>query len=124
MRWLRSGAILIVLLLVVSAGLFTLLSPGKTSDSAEPNAVLERVKKSEGTIENIKYRNVTMVGDRILVQAEYTGDSNNLPQQAAAWHQLAEDTANKLYTDIVRNRGVEVQVYQNNTLRAVAVAGI
>ncbi|NLM25417.1 MAG: hypothetical protein GX208_04775 [Firmicutes bacterium] len=122
MNWLRLSASIFVFLIIITIAFYILLSPEKP-DSADPAVIIERLEESEAMFENLQYQNITTVGDRILVQAEFVGDPATLKQEAD-WHQLAQNTANELYTNIVKNRSIEVQIYQGNNLRAVAVAGI
>lgn len=122
MNWLRLSASIFVFLIIITIAFYILLSPEKP-DSADPAVIIERLEESETMFENLQYQNITTVGDRILVQAEFVGDPATLKQEAD-WHQLAQNTANELYTNIVKNRSIEVQIYQGNNLRAVAVAGI
>ncbi len=124
MGWLRWGAILLFVGILVSAGLFTLLTPGTISDSADQQDVIQRVNEAAPEIDNLTFRSVSTVGDRILVQAEYRGEEGARPREPAEWHRLAESSAQRLYADIVRSRGVEVQIYQDDIMRAVAVAGL
>ena len=58
------------------------------------------------------------------IKAEFKEDALNRPEEPVAWHQLAEKTAQDLYFDFVKNRIVELQIYENGQFRSVAVAGI
>lgn len=125
MKPLHIGAIVILALILIGGGLFVYLSPNSQPKSANEPDVIARVQQAEGTLSNLKFDNVAMVGERVLVQARYRDENDpTQPQEPAQWQALAEDTANKLYHDVVRNRGVEVQIYQKDALRGVAVAGL
>lgn len=122
MNWLRLCAILFGLLFLATIVLFLILSPA-TPDSAEPEIIIKRIEKSADLFPNLSFTNITTVGERMLVQAEFIGNPAIFKQEAD-WHQLAQSTANQLYADVVKNRSLEVQIYQGNILRAVAVAGL
>lgn len=124
MNWMRYGSIAVIAAVLLTGGLYLWFTSTTTADPGDQDDVIARIEDSPELLTDLEIRNTTMVGDRVLVQLDYAGDDTTKPQESAEWHYLAETTAERLYHDAVRNRGIEVQIYENDRLRGVAVAGL
>ncbi|NLJ74140.1 MAG: hypothetical protein GX331_04015 [Firmicutes bacterium] len=115
-------SLIVLILIVLFVGVFIFTTPRQEPHSASEQDIEARVMDSNVQFPNLEFSNIKLDGERILVEASYTGTESIREQ--ADWFELALTTAQRLHKEVVLNRGVEVRIYQDKELRGVAIAGI
>jgi len=89
-----------------------------------PERIVEQVNKMEEPVPNLKLISAVWVDQRIVVQAQYIGTADQAPASAPEWHELASLCAERIYRAIGETYPTEVQLFQNQLFRAVAIVGL
>ena len=118
-RWI---SLIVLVLIILFTAVFLFTTPQQKPHSASEQDIETRIRNSSTQFPNLEFYTIRLDGERILVEASYTGMEPI--EEQADWYDLALTTAQRLNTDVVRNRGVEVRIYQGQILRGVAIAGI
>lgn len=124
MRWLHIGALIITILIITTIITLAIFAPDRVNNSANPEAVIERVEAAADRFSNYSITSVSVVNEITIVTMQFSGQESAIPKEAITWHQAAESIADQLYYEIVKNRTVQVELYHNDEFRAVAIAGL